>query len=1219
MNQPWEQHLTEAEFDALVGFREDTGQGSSSRTDNRSRERWIHIDSCEDCRSKLMSHRTAQSDISRLSALDALPGGEDCPAAECWTAVVAKVLPASEAAARLEHAAQCRHCGPILKDAAALFFSETTAEEEQLLTELENRTSGRTKDLSRVLAASVHGQASGSRRPSWWSGLPSRTRMAFAVPLTAGALAVAAISAYIFNVTGPKDSAARLLAEAYSERRILDLRIPDGKPSPVRVERGGSSSSFDKPQSLLKAEAMIAAGLKANPDSLEWLDLKARADLIEGNYEPAIKDLQRAVESRPSSTPLLTDLASGYFERAEFTKSPIDYGNAVEALGKVLAATPDDPIALYNRAVASERLFLYSQAIEDYEHYLRVESRGDWANDVRSRLTALKQKLQQQQKSEIEPLLSPVQIAFGAGDASVQDQVDRRLEEYVHKALADWLPALSEARTPKNDETGSIRRALIVLSQLSVSRHQDDWLADLLAGNDVRPDIQALKELAEAIKSNDVGDDSAAGAHALKAGQLFLRAENKAGAARARVEYLFSFHEAQLGQQCLQAAGALRDELERKRYPWVLAQFQLEIGTCHWLTGNLDAARHLYEESEDLSRTTHYPVINLRAQDHLASLTAETGDQAASVELVCRALGAYWSGAYPAMRGYNLYYGLYESSRLRNSPHLQISVWRDGLRLSESLSDRTLRAWAHSSMADAALAAGFPATAKTELETAGTLFAAAPQTKATRIATGETETRLADVELTMGLAGQAESRLRSHQVEIAQLSDAFLGTYFDTVLGAAQEQTGDVENAAHNLRTAIALSDIQLRSLHRDKSRVDWEKQSSEAYRYLVQLHMRRGEVTEALAAWEAYLDSTSQDSTRQIAVRRDRRASAHPGASDSRERIESARLGMANETLLAFALLPEGLAVWALDNRGVLGQFENRRPGDVQAEVHRFRRLCSDPSSSLRDLRASGQALYGMFIKPVEAKLVPGRPLVVELDDGLAGVPMDALVDTQGRFLNERLIISYSTGLYHDRHSSRAVTVSASSRVLAVGIPISHAIPGVRLAPLPDVESEAEAVAHIFPHSTTLLGKDARVDAITARLPSVALFHFAGHAFTSSAQSGLVLTDGLLRNADIEGRSWSGLKLAVLSACDTQNDVAGGIRAYESLVRGFLQTGAANVVASDWDVDSAATRQFMELFYASLLRGNPVPIALHAAEIAMRSIAGRAHPYYWSAFASFA
>jgi CHAT domain-containing protein len=1043
--------------------------------------------------------------------------------------------------------------------------------------------------------------------------------MAFAISMTVGAFAVAAISAYIFNVGRHKDSAAQLLAQAYSERRMLELRIPGGRPSPVQVERGGSSSSLDKPQSLLKAQAVIAAGLRANPDSPEWLDLKARADLIEGNYEPAIKDLQRAVEIRPGSAPLLTDLASGYFERAESTRSPIDYGNAVEALGKVLAATPDDPIALYNRGVASERLFLYSQAIDDYEHYLRVDSQGDWANDVRGRLAVLKQRLQQQQKSEIEPLLRPLQIAAGAGDASIQDQVDRRLEEYVQKALSDWLPAVSDARASNNGETAPIRRALIVLSQLSVSRHEDDWLAELLAGNDARPFSQAVNELAEAIESNDIGDDSAASSHALKAEKLFLLADNKAGAVRARVEYLFSFHEAQLGQPCLKAAGALQNEFQRKRYPWVLAQVQLEIGTCHWLTGNLDTARRFYERSEDLSRTTHYPVINLRAQDHLASLSAETGDQAASAALACRALGAYWSGAYPAMRGYNLYYGLYESSRLTNSPHLQMSVWRDGLRLSKSLSDRTLQAWAHSSMADAALAAGFPATAKGELETAGILFTAAPQTKATRIATGETETRLAAVELTMGLAGQAESRLRSHQAEISQLSDAFLGTYFDTVLGAAQEQTGDVVNAAHNLRAAIELSNIQLRSLHRDKPRIDWEKQSSEAYRYLVQLHMRRGEATEALAAWEAYLDSTNQDSTNQIVDRRDRGSSGSSGVPDSPERIESARIGLANETLIAFALLPQGLAVWVFDNRGVLGQFQNRRPSDVQAEVHRFRRLCSDPSSSLGDVRASGQALYGIFIKPIEAKLLPGRPLVVELDDKLAGVPMDALVDAQGRFLNEKLTISYSTGLYHDRHRSGPPTVSADSKVLAVGISTSQAIPGLRLDAILDVESESESVAHNFRSSTTLLGNEARVDAITARMATVAIFHFAGHAIASSAQSGLVLADGLLRTADIEGRSWPGLKLAVLSACDTQNDVAGGSRAYESLVRGFLRAGAANVVASDWDVDSAATRQFMQFFYASLLRGNPVPIAMHEAEIAMRSSPGKAHPYYWSAFASFA
>ena len=138
---------------------------------------------------------------------------------------------------------------------------------------------------------------------------------------------------------------------------------------------------------------------------------------------------------------MLTDLGSAYFVRAESADRPIDYGNAVESLGKALAKSPDDPIALFNRAMACEHMFLYSQAVDDWEHYLRVDSQGEWSADARRRLSALKGKLQEHEKSQDERLLSPAEIAeAGADNVAVQEKIEGRIEEYLNVAVTDWLP-----------------------------------------------------------------------------------------------------------------------------------------------------------------------------------------------------------------------------------------------------------------------------------------------------------------------------------------------------------------------------------------------------------------------------------------------------------------------------------------------------------------------------------------------------------------------------------------------------------------------------------------------------------------------------------------------------------------------------------------------------------------------------------------------------------
>ena len=148
---------------------------------------------------------------------------------------------------------------------------------------------------------------------------------------------------------------------------------------PMQAQRRHGRSDFDKPQSLLKAEDLIRRNLKKNPNDPTWLQARARADLLDGNYESAIKSLQQALETQPDSPGLLTDLGSAYFVRAESADRPIDYGNAIESFGKALAKSPDDPIALFNRALACERCFSYTQAIDDWEHYLRIDPQGEWS------------------------------------------------------------------------------------------------------------------------------------------------------------------------------------------------------------------------------------------------------------------------------------------------------------------------------------------------------------------------------------------------------------------------------------------------------------------------------------------------------------------------------------------------------------------------------------------------------------------------------------------------------------------------------------------------------------------------------------------------------------------------------------------------------------------------------------------------------------------------
>jgi len=1206
LTRPFDKHLDNDELDGLVSSQAASVTDSGRLSEQALIEARRHVESCQDCSRKVQMHKSVQSEILRLGVPGNVPPGPDCVADIEWLNAAAGLLPETETRELMKHAAQCGHCGPLLKNAVETLADEVTPREETLLASLSSARPEWQKNMGATLRGSAEGR---QYEPSWWRGIFAWPSPAYAF---AGFAAVALV-AWIGVRTLRPPSAERLLAQAYTEHRTLEVRIPGAKFAPMQVERSASGSNFDKPPSLLKAEDLIGENLRKNPNDPAWLQARARADLLDGNYESAIKSLHRALEAQPDSPDLLTDMGSAYFMRAESADRAIDYGNAIESLGKALAKSPDDPVALFNRALACERMFLYTQAVDDWEHYLRIDPQGEWSDDARRRLTALKKKLQEHEKSQSEPLLSPAEIAAaGANDASVQERIDGRIEEYLYVAVAEWLPKAYPVRARDGVEAGDFRVALRVVADITAQKHGDRWLGDVLGTAGSYDSVAAAVELSGALKANDAGDNISARQHASSAERLFASAGDDAGALRSHVEYLFASHDAQEGNECIRAAQGLDQRLATRPYAWLKTQFHIEQGTCYWLVGNLGEAKDSYEMAEHNAEASGYQVIFLRTQDHLSALDTETGDFSAGATKTQLALARFWSGHYPAMRGYNLYFNAYEGSRLTDRPHLQVAVWRDGLALSESFSDNVLRAMAHSAMADAAVAAGAFALAEREFARTGELFAASPQIKSIQIARVEAETRLAAVEASQGRAQEAALRLRRFAPEVSSLSDAFLRILFYATMGDAESRLGNDKEAESYLHTAVMLAELQLRSLNSDKARIDWEMRTSNAYRDFVQLRLRQGDVQNALEIWELYRGAAPRAGKAKYYGPLTRTSSPEP------HEVTTRLPSLTNETVVSYAFLPQGLAVWVYDNRGVFAHWIEEEHGDIEARAERFRRLCSDPNSDLLVLHQNARALYDLLIAPIEERLSPGRVLAIELDDRLAGLPFDALIDQQGRYLSERIPIVLSLGIYYPRDAGAFAPITKDSLALVATVSSSSVKDDASFLPLPDADSEGEMVAHEFRSTQLLSEQDATAAAVVSRLPGAMVFHFAGHAFNSQRQSGLLLSDALLTAPSLQKVALSRLRLAVFSACDTQGGSTGTAYDADSLVRVFLSAGVPDVVASRWSVDSVATRRFMDLFYRALLKGNIPAEAIHQAQSGLRSLPGTVHPYYWSAFSAF-
>jgi CHAT domain-containing protein len=324
---------------------------------------------------------------------------------------------------------------------------------------------------------------------------------------------------------------------------------------------------------------------------------------------------------------------------------------------------------------------------------------------------------------------------------------------------------------------------------------------------------------------------------------------------------------------------------------------------------------------------------------------------------------------------------------------------------------------------------------------------------------------------------------------------------------------------------------------------------------------------------------------------------------------------------VVAYGALPDGLAIWIYDDRGVNAQWIPQASGDLPEMASRFYELSADPRSERSALQRDARSLYRALIAPVEQRLVPGRTLVIEAAGWPERVPFEALLDSSGRYLIERAPIVHSLGQYSDAQMHGEIPISPDLRALVVGSTASSQ----GLIPLPDVAAEADTVAAGFRSPRVLKGPDATLSGVNKELPAAAVFHFTGHSLAAPRGAGLMLEAvgarqgtpvllgaDILRHLDLRN-----MQLAVLSTCSTESG-SDGSRGFNSVAKALQRSGVPHVVASRWAVDSVETKGFVEDFYHHALSGQPVSDALRQTARDMLANPRTAHPYYWSAFSAY-
>jgi tetratricopeptide (TPR) repeat protein len=339
------------------------------------------------------------------------------------------------------------------------------------------------------------------------------------------------------------------------------------------------------------------------------------------------------------------------------------------------------------------------------------------------------------------------------------------------------------------------------------------------------------------------------------------------------------------------------------------------------------------------------------------------------------------------------------------------------------------------------------------------------------------------------------------------------------------------------------------------------------------------------------------------------------------------------SETLLLFYLGRRGSAAWIVQ-RDRLEAVRLPPRATIELAVRRYLDNVNTPG--VPD-RAAARTMADLLVGGLEGRVPDGSRLVVVPHGILQYVPFEALIDGHDRYLIERYTVSYAPSASSLAYLRRPPgTRQRGRQVVAIGNPVtgggaaatdrSNDIGWIAdLQPLPHSRDELQRIGSIFGRSSRILEQDRATEAALAEaVEGAGVLHFATHGLIDEHhpdRSGLALSasppgfDGLLQMREIY-RLRIPATLVTLSACRTalgRNLTGEGL---VGLSRAFFYAGADAVVASLWNVNDAASAQWMGTFYERVRDGTPIDEAMREVKLRfLRSDTVLNRPFYWAGF----
>jgi len=227
-----------------------------------------------------------------------------------------------------------------------------------------------------------------------------------------------------------------------------------------------------------------------------------------------------------------------------------------------------------------------------------------------------------------------------------------------------------------------------------------------------------------------------------------------------------------------------------------------------------------------------------------------------------------------------------------------------------------------------------------------------------------------------------------------------------------------------------------------------------------------------------------------------------------------------------------------------------------------------------------------------------------------LHNIPFESL-KVNNRFLIESTEINYAYSISFLEENKAKIRQNENDFIGFAPINFNN-----NVSSLPKTETEIKEASRLF-DANVYLYKNATKNQFKTQIKGHKIVHIASHAnVTDNISPSIIFNDDKLILEELYLVN-NTADLVVLSACNTSIGELKKGEGAMSLARGFFNTGANSVIATQWKVNDKTSSKIITQFYKNIKKGKTKSQALREAKLNYLKThqLSELSPYYWASF----